>query len=72
MTKLNVTHFLGINKIRKRMHEEGINNPSVEFKKFTRDFIEQLSKMPMEEKMSCKNGSFFDSKGNIIAKLPSK
>ncbi|WP_299768566.1 hypothetical protein [uncultured Dokdonia sp.] len=72
MGKLDVAHFLGIYTIRKGMQEEGVTNPSDEVKQFTRDFVDTLSKMPLDEEIKIMNHSFLDSKGNIIAELPFK
>ena len=72
MKKLDVKHFLGIYQIRKRMQEDGITNPNEEVKKFTREFVEKLSKLPLDEEIKIENHSFFDSKGNLIAKIPIK
>jgi len=71
MKKLDVKHFLGIYQIRKRMQDDGVTNPSSEVKKFTHDFVEKLSKLPLDEEIKIENHSFFDSKGNLVARLPS-
>lgn len=49
MEKLDVKHFLHIYQIRMRMQEEGVTNPSSEIKKFTRDLVEKLRKLPLDE-----------------------
>ncbi len=71
MKKLDVKHFLGIYQIRQRMQEDGVTNPSSEIKDFTREFVEKLSKLPLDEEIKVENHSFFDSKGNLIATIPS-
>lgn len=70
MEKLDVKHCLGIYQIRKRMQDDGITNPSLEIKRFTTEFVEKLSKMPLDEMVTIKESSFFDSKGNLISKIP--
>lgn len=52
------------------MQEDGITNPSDEVKIFTREFVDTLSKMPLNEEIRILDYSFLDSKGNIIAELP--
>ena len=70
MSKLDVRHFLGIYQIRMRMQEEGVTNPSPEIKNFTREFVDKLSKLPLDEEIKIENYSFYDSKGNLIATIP--
>lgn len=70
MTNLNVEHFLNIYTIRKEMQDEGITNPSKKIKEFTKNFVEKLSKMPMDEEIIIEDNSFFDSKRNLIIKIP--
>lgn len=72
MARLDVKHFLGIYRIRLGMQEKGITTPSWVFKKWTREFVEKLSKMPLDEEMSIYGHSFLDSQGNIVATLPIK
>ena len=72
MGKLDVAHFLRIYKIRKSMQEEGITKPSDQVKQFTREFVDTLSKMPLDEEIKILNHSFLDTKGNVIAELPIK
>ena len=72
MKKLDVQHFLGIYQIRQQMQERGITNPSDEIKTFTKDFVLKLSKMPLDEEVKIEGNSFVDSKGGIIATIPSK
>lgn len=71
MKKLDVKHFLDIYQTRKKMQEEGITNPSEEIKKFTKEFVEKLLNLPLDEEIKLKNNTFFDSKGNLILKMPS-
>ncbi len=71
MGNLDVRHYLGIYQRRKKMQDKGVTNPSSEIKRFTREFVESLSKLPLGEEIKLKNHSFFDSKGNLIAKIPS-
>ena len=54
------------------MQDEGVTNPSVQIKKFTTDFVEKLKNMPLEEEIKLKDDSFYDSKGNLIIKIPTK
>jgi len=70
MKKLDVQHVLGVYQIRLSMQDKGITNPSENFKKWTREFVNKLSKMPLEEEVIIKKHSFLDSRGNIIATLP--
>ena len=71
MKKLNVRHYLGIYQDRKRMQDQGVTNPSSEIKMFTSEIVEKLAKLALDEEISIENRSFFDSKGNLIAKIPS-
>jgi hypothetical protein len=68
--KLNVEHYLNLYNIRKKMQEEGITNPSEDIKYFTRMFVEKLERLQLDEEIVLKNSSFFDSKGNLIMKIP--
>ncbi len=70
MGKLDVRHYLDIYTIRKEMQEEGITNPSEEIKKFTKDFVEKLQNMPLDEEIILKDSSFLDSFGSLIMKIP--
>jgi len=70
MKKLDVRHFLGIYQLRKKMQDDGITNPSEEVKKFTSEFVEKLSKLPLDEEIKIENHSFFDSSGKLISKIP--
>ena len=71
MKNLDVRHYLDIYKTRKEMQEKGITNPNEQYKKFTTEFIEKLQTYsPDEEIILDKNGSFFDSSGNFIIKIP--
>jgi hypothetical protein len=71
MKKLDVRHFLGIYQLRKRMQDEGITNPSEEVKNFTREFVQILSNLQMDEEITIEHNSFIDSKGNLILRFPS-
>lgn len=71
MKKLNVKHYLDLYTIRKEMQEKGVTHPSEEFKTFTRDFVEKLQTYPLDEEIILKNGCVFDSRGNLIIKIPS-
>ena len=71
MGKLDVRHYLDIYTTRKEMQEKGITNPSEQIKKFTREFVVKLLTYSLDEEIILKdNGSFFDSKGNLIMKIP--
>ena len=67
---MNVEHYLGIYRLRKKSMEEGITNPSPEGKKLINQIVEILSKMPLSEEINLnnKNGkmTMLDSKGNIL------
>lgn len=52
------------------MQDRGNTNPSQEIKSFTKEVVEKLSNMPLDEEIKLENNSFFDSKGNFIAKIP--
>ena len=67
---LDVKHYLYIYKKRMNMQDKGITNPSSEIKSFTKEFVEKLLNMPLDEEIKLKNNSFFDSKGNLIARIP--
>jgi hypothetical protein len=70
MKNLDVEHFLNIYTNRKEMQDKGIIYPSKKTKEFTENFVEKLSKMPMNEEIILENNSFFDSKGNLIIEIP--
>lgn len=53
------------------MQEKGITNPSEQIKKFTNDLVEKFKALPAEEEITLENNSFYDSKGNLILKMPS-
>ena len=72
MEKLNVRHFLSIYQLREKMQEAGVTNPSLGIRTFTRALVEKLLKMPLDEEVKIINRSFYDSKGNLIAEIPSK
>lgn len=72
MSNLDVKHFLNIYTARKDMQEKGITNPSEEIKKFTKDFVEKLQNMDLDEEVILIDNSFLDSKGNLIMKIPTK
>jgi len=71
MKNLEVRHYLDIYIKRKEMQEKGITHPSEQIKEFTRNFVEKLLTYPLnEEIILTENGSFFDSEGNFIMKIP--
>ena len=70
MKNFDVKHYLDIYTVRKEMQEEGITNPSEQIKKITRDFVNKLHSFPLDEEVILKDSSFFDSKGNLIMKIP--
>jgi hypothetical protein len=67
---LDVEHYLGVYRIRKRMQDEGITNPPEEIKEFTRKFVEKLEGLPLKEKIILRDYSFYDSNGNLIVTIP--
>lgn len=69
---MNVKHFLGIYQIRMRMQDEGLSDTSIEIKAFTREFVEKLSQMHLDEEIRYENYSFYDSLGNLIVTIPTK
>jgi hypothetical protein len=71
MKNLDVRHYLDIYATRKEMQEKGITQPSEQYKKFTNDFVEKLQTYSLDEEIILdENGSFFDSKGNLILTIP--
>jgi hypothetical protein len=70
MKKLDVEHYLHIYTVRKEMQEKGITNPNENVKKFTRELVEILEKMPLDEEIILKESSFYDSKGRLLIKFP--
>lgn len=72
MAKLDVKHFFDIYKMRKEMQDEGITNPSPEIKRFTKDFVEKLSRLPLNDEIILKDNSFFDSHDCLIIRKPAK
>ena len=70
MGKHDVRHFLYIYSARKEMQEKGITNPPENIKKFTREFVEKLLKYSLDEEIVLNDSSFYDSKGNLIMKIP--
>ncbi|HYV90828.1 MAG TPA: hypothetical protein VE978_03560 [Chitinophagales bacterium] len=72
MSDLNVQHYLGIYRTRLKMQEEGITNPTQEFKEITRTIVDKLSKLPLDEKIILDDHKMKDSRGNVIAEFPFK
>ncbi len=72
MKNLDVKRYLNIFISRKTMQDEGATNPSEQIKKFTRDFVEKLQRFPLDEEIVLKGRSFFDSKGDLIIKIPTE
>lgn len=70
MKGLNVGHYLDIYSTRKEMQEKGITNPSEQIRAFTNDFVEKLKALPLDEEITLNNNAFYDSKGNLILKMP--
>ena len=71
MKNLDVKHYLDIYTTRKEMQEKGITQPSEQYKKFTKEFVEKLQTYSLDEEIILDEpGSFFDSKGNLIMKIP--
>lgn len=70
MKGLSVGHYLDIYSTRKEMQEKGITNPSEQIKKFTNDLVEKLKTLPLDEEILLDDHSFYDSKGNLILKMP--
>ncbi len=67
---LTVSHYLGIYQTRKGMQDDGITNPSDEIREFTTEFVEKLSKLPLDDEIIIEGYSFFDMNKNLIAKIP--
>jgi lipoate-protein ligase A len=72
MKGLSVGHYLDIYSTRKEMQEKGITNPSEQIKKFTNDFVEKLKALSLDEEIILNDHSFYDSKGDLIIKMPEK
>ena len=70
MKGLSVGHYLDVYSTRKEMQEKGITNPSEQIKKFTSDLVEKLKALPLDEEIILDDSSFYDSKGNLIIKIP--
>ena len=71
MKNLDVRHYLDIYTTRKEMQEKGITQPSEQIKKFTKDFVEKLQTYSLDEEIILtEDGSFFDSKGNLMLTIP--
>jgi hypothetical protein len=70
MNNLDVEHFLSVYTDRLKMQEGGITHPTDDVKELTREIVKKLSEMPNNEPILVKNESLIDSKGNIIASLP--
>ena len=70
MKGLSVGHYLDIYSTRKEMQEQGITNPSEQIKKFTSDLVEKLKTLPSDEEVIIADNSFYDSKGNLILRMP--
>ncbi len=71
MKNIDVRHYLDIYTIRKEMQEKGITQPSEQIKKFTDGFVEKLHTYSLDEEIILnEDGSFFDSKGNLILTIP--
>lgn len=63
---LDAEHYLNIYKIRLRMLEEGVSNPTVEGQKIIKTIVDKLSKLPLNEKIILEEGKMKDSNGNVI------
>lgn len=70
MKGLSVRHYLDVYTTRKEMQEEGITSPSEQVKKFTSDIVGKLKALPLDEEIILTDNSFYDSKGNLIIRLP--
>lgn len=70
MKGLTVRHCLDVYTRRKDMQERGITNPSEQIKKFTREIVEKLKALPLDEEIVSNDHSFFDSRGDLIMKVP--
>ena len=70
MKELTVRQCLDLYTRRKDMQERGITNPSEQIKKFTREIVQKLKTLPLDEEIVLIDDSFFDSIGNLIIKLP--
>ena len=71
MKNLNVKHYLDIYTTRKEMQDKGITQPSEQIKRFTNEFVKKLQVYSLDEEIILNgNGSFFDSKGNLILTIP--
>ena len=66
----SVARFLAIYRTRMRMQESGVTNPSKEVKAFTKELVQKLSQMPLDEEIDLIDQSFVDSKGNVIIRFP--
>ena len=67
---MTVSHYLGAYQIRKGMQDDGVTSPSDDIKEFTAEFVEKLSKLPLDDEIIIEGYSFFDVNKNLIAKIP--
>jgi hypothetical protein len=72
MSDLNVEHYLVIYQTRQKMQEEGLTNPTQEFKEITQIIVDKLSKLPLGEKIILDDHKIKDSRGNVIVEFPFK
>ena len=70
MGNLDVKHYLGIYKTRKKMQDDGVTKPTEEIKLLTKTIVEKLSLLPLNEKIELTDNSMIDSIGNIIVNFP--
>lgn len=70
MKNHTVQHYLNIYRLREKMQAGGITNPAEYAKKFTRDFVEKLERMPLDQEIILNENGFYDTEGNLIVTLP--
>lgn len=70
MKNLDVRHFLHIYTKRKEMQENNITKPNEEIKLFTKEFVEKLQNMSLDDEVILQDNYFFDSLGNLIIRIP--
>lgn len=58
---LDVKHYLNIYQLRMKMQDAGVTNPSQKIKSFTRELVEKMSTMPLDEEITLEGNSFYDS-----------
>lgn len=70
MKNFTVEHYLDIYSTRKELQIKGITNPRKEIQDFVLQFVDILSKLPLDHEIILENDSFYDNNGNLLIKIP--